>query len=88
MAEVNKRFLDVAGFMDNLLWGKQKNASGNDVKYGVFPITRYRNVLNRPRVIPEEGNIAVTPNGDFHLVVTDIEDIDDDAVYALYRQNW
>lgn len=88
MAEVKKRFLDVAGYMDNLLWGKQENSKGESVKYGVFPFTRYGNVLNRPRVISEEGNIAATANGDFHVVVTDIEDVSEDDVFKLFRQNW
>lgn len=83
-----KEKIPVGGLMDSLLWVKAETAVGEIVKYVFYPITRYRNILNRPRVVSETDSVATTPNGDFHLVTTDIEDVDEQVLFELYRQTW
>ena len=83
-----KQKLPVGGYMDSLIWVKVENAVGELTKYVFYPITRYRNIMNRPRVISESDNVAATPNGEFHLVTTDIEDVDEQVLFELYRQTW
>lgn len=83
-----KQNVPVGGSIDSILWAKVETAVGEFARYAFYPITRYVNILNRPRVISEIDNVAATPNGEFHLVVTDVEDVDEDVLYDLYRQTW
>lgn len=80
--------LDVTGYGDTFLWGKEEGENGDIKKKGIFPISRYDNMLNRPRVITEDSSIAVTPNANFHLAVTDVEEVSDDKIFELFGQIW
>lgn len=84
----NLQHLDVTGYGDILLWGKEEGEDGSIVKRGIFPISRYDNMLNRPRTINEDTSLAVTPNADFHLVVTETEEVSDDEIFKLFGQIW
>ena len=84
----NVQHLDVSGYGDTMLWGKEEGENGDIRKAGIFPITRYENNLNRPRTINEETSIAVTPNANFHLVVTETEEVSDDTIFELFGQIW
>ena len=75
-----KERLPYGGDLDLLLHGKVENHLGDPQKYTVYPITRYRNVLNRPRLITESMSVSSTPYGEFSLVTTDVIDVDDDKV--------
>lgn len=80
--------LPLAGYADAMLWGKVEDVDGEDHKYGIFPTTRYRNVMNRPRLIMENQSVSDTANADFHLVCTDVEVVDDEEVFSLFKQAW
>lgn len=84
-----KEKLPVEGAVDTLLWGKmEKGPQGDLAKFQVYPITRYRNVLNRPKLVTEAQSIAGVAYGEFELVTTDVVDVDDELVANLYRQIW
>lgn len=78
----------VPEMVDSQLWVKLENALGDPVKAMFFPITRYRNVLNRPRLVTESDNVANMPNGEFMLVTTEVEDVDEEVIFNLYKQTW
>lgn len=80
--------LDVAGYHDGLDWYVEELPDGTIKKHAFFPITRYRNNLNRPRVITENSSMAATPNADFHLLTTEVEEVSDDLIYELMGQTW
>lgn len=88
MAQASYTHTDVVGYSDEMLWGKEEDSNGKIKKRGIFPITRYDNILNRPRTITEDGSIANTPNADFHLVVTETEEVSDDVIFKLFGQTW
>lgn len=79
---------NITGYSDLLLWEKEEDQNGKISRRGIFPFTRYPNILNRPRVITEESSVAVTPNADFHLLTTETEEVDDDTIYNLIGQVW
>lgn len=84
----NIEHLDVSGYGDTILWGKEEGDNGDIKKMGIFPISRYDNMLNRPRTVDEESSLAVTPNANFHLVVTETEEVSDDIIFELFGQIW
>ena len=43
----------------------------------VLPYTRYGNVMNRPNVVTEGNTYTGAP---FHLLVTDVEEVDDNVI--------
>lgn len=79
---------DIVGYSDTMLWDKEEQDDGTIKRRGVFPITRYHCVLNRPRVIEEGSALAVTPNADFHLLVVEAQEVDDDTIFNLIGQVW
>ena len=84
----NIQHLDVSGYGDTMLWGKEEGENGDIKKMGIFPISRYENMLNRPRTVTEDTSLAVTPNANFHLVVTETEEVSDDTIFELFGQIW
>lgn len=84
----NSTHLDVSGYADQMTWIKNEDENGRLRKTGIFPITRYPNVLNRPRTITEGETLAQTPNADFHLLTTDVEEVVDDKIFELFGQTW
>lgn len=84
----NSTHTNVGGYHDTMLWGKFEEDNGDIEKRGIFPVTRYANVMNRPRTITEDSSLASTPNADFHMVVTEVEEVSDDTIYDLFGQIW
>jgi hypothetical protein len=89
MAEVlatgTRTYLDTNDSMDVLMWGKEEDEDGTLHKSITYPTTRYDAVLNRPRVL---STIDGSPAGPFHLVAVSVEEVDDDEVFAMYKQMW
>ena len=54
----------------------------------IFPITRYANVLNRPKVLEPGALVKNANNPDFLLVATSEEEVDDNMIYDFFNQNW
>lgn len=83
---------NISGYEDVMLWRKEeKKDVNNDTsveRVGVFPIGRYDNILQRPRMLPENTSLMDTPNLNFALVATETEEISDDVVYELFGQIW
>lgn len=83
---------NVSGYEDVMLWRKEekKDVSGNSSveRVGVFPIGRYDNILQRPRLIEENISLMDTPNLNFALVATAVEEVSDDVIYELFGQIW
>lgn len=50
-----------------------------------FPITRYDNVLNRPRAVDQPGKAK---NSEFALFVCESEEVDDEDMFNLYGTIW
>ena len=86
--EEKKEALPEGGYYDHLEWAKMELPDGKEVKVVVFPITRYPNILNRPRVITEKSSMAVTPNANFPLLTTDDSEVSDDVIYEMFKQYW
>lgn len=82
------RYLPEGNYLDVLNWGKTEDDLGESIKHVVFPITRYRNILNRPRLIDEDVSVATVPSGDFHFVTTAVEEVDDNTIYDYFKQIW
>ena len=81
--------LNVLGYTDDVIWNKVEDIDGKVLgKRGIFPFTRYRCILNRPRLIKEGDSITSTPNANFHLLVTDTEEVNDDVIFDLFKQTW
>lgn len=87
MVELPK-YLDIGGYYDHVEWAKRELLDGTIKRFAVFPVTRYHNILNRPRVITEESSMAATTNADFHLLTTDVEEVSDDEIYSMMGQIW
>lgn len=79
---------NIVGYSDTLFWDKVENDDGTVSRRGVFPISRYNCILNRPRVINEGEYVTDTPNANFHLLVTETEEVSDDTVFNLIGQVW
>lgn len=87
--DITKSHLDVTGYVDGQMWIRHQGSSESDLsKRGFFPFTRYNCILNRPRVITESVRLADTPNMDFALVTSEVEDVPEDDIFALYKQSW
>lgn len=84
----NIHHLDISGYGDTMLWEKEEGENGDIKKMGIFPISRYDNMLNRPRTVTEDSSLALTPNANFHLVVTETEEVTDDEIFKLFGQIW
>lgn len=80
-----RSYMDTNESMDVLMWGKQEADDGSLSKSITYPTTRYGAVLNRPRVL---STIDGSPAGPFHLVITGVEEVDDDDVFDMYKQMW
>ena len=88
MDDTVKKRLPIGGYFDHMEWAKMETPDGDIQRFGVFPITRYRNILNRPRIITEESSMAATTNADFHFLTTEVEEVSDDLVFGWMGQIW
>lgn len=82
--------LNVTGYEQSMLWDKKED-NGKDgamSKKGVFPVTNWESILQRPRVIELDQTVVDTPNLPFALVVTGEEELSDDIIYELFNQIW
>lgn len=79
--------LNITGYLDVLPWAKTEEGETLS-KQGVFPVTRYEDVLNRPRALHLSKPLVSAPTASFHLVVTDVLEVDDDTIFEWYNQVW
>lgn len=84
----SKERLPEEGYYDLIEWSKFETPDGRTVKCPSFPVTRYPNILNRPRVIDENSTMALTPNANFHLLTTSVGELSDDIIYEMFGQTW
>ena len=76
------------GSSDALLHEIVENNGEKTEERGIFPITRYANVLNRPKVLEPGALVKNANNPDFLLVATSEEEVDDNMIYDFFNQNW
>ena len=88
MESQTQQSTNIVGYSDLLLWEKVEDKSGKISRRGIFPFSRYANILNRPQVITDDSSVSDTPNADFHLLVTETEEVSDDVIYKLIGQIW
>lgn len=75
-----------AGYSDSFMHTKEKSEDGiTDVERKQFPVTRYGNILNRPQVITTAESM---PLSDFHLLITEESEVDDDVIFDMMKQIW
>ena len=71
--------------MDDVMWGKVTNSSGQEEIVPFFPFTRYENVLGRPKVIK---NVVDAFPTDLALLKVKEEEMDDGIIYDKAGQEW
>ncbi len=83
---------NISGYEDVMIWRKEEKKDVNEnvsvERVGVFPIGRYGNILQRPRILPQGTSIVDTPNVNFAMITSGTEEVSDDVIYELFGQIW
>lgn len=77
--------LEIEGYYDAPLWGTVIDENGIKKRVLAMPITRYSNILGRPRAVVNVANAGLM---DFALMKAKVTDINDEEVYNRANQAW
>jgi hypothetical protein len=77
--------LPIGGYYDTPLWGTMANAEGEKVRVLSFPITRYDNVLGRPKMLT---NMETAVPSDFAFLKVGEREVPDDVIFQKADQTW
>jgi hypothetical protein len=78
--------LDPDGYYDTPFWGKVKDPeSGDDKRAMAMPITRYDNIVGRPKAIDDMDDASMAP---ILLLKTKESTISDQTIFNLVGQIW
>ncbi len=72
-------------FSDAVIHVKEETPSGEKIIRGIFPITRYENILCAPRVTPA---LNKRNSMDFQLYSQEEVEIEESELYAIIGEKW
>ena len=72
------------GYSDIILHSKEL-VDGVDEERIVFPVTRYDNVLNAPKVTDDPLNAE---NSEFILMASEESEVESNVIYSLIGKRW
>lgn len=76
--------MDNTGYQDLLLHAKVKKEN-KESQVAIFPITRYDNILNAPKVV---SKVDDSHNPSFMLLETETENVDDNIIFDMLNDEW
>jgi hypothetical protein len=77
--------LKPGGYYDTPMWGHMTTDEGETVRVMVLPITRYDNILGRPRLITDMEKAIPT---DISLLKAGEREVSDAIIFQKADQSW
>lgn len=83
-------YLEEDKMISVLLWNKGEVDEDGipKKKQMMFPISRYIDIMNRPRFVSTNQHIDGSAVGEILFVATGIEEVDEETVFGYFGQKW